>query len=151
MLENTSTIDMKSLTKFAGVGVFVGTSDIYLPTVFSNLINKMKTIAQTNIFLNVEITSNPTEPVETRVTVTEYPDALYHITAKYGFTEFPIEISEILEDAVHHGLPDITQTKTIYFVDLESINVQVKNPIRAIIYHVYAFQKRSFTGNRTLR
>ena len=123
------------------MGVFVGTSDIYLPTVFSNFINKMKTIAQTNIFLNAEITSNPKEPVDTRVTVTEYPDAVYHITAKYGFTEFPIEISEILEDAIHHGLPDTTYTKTIFFVDLESINVQVKIQLGQLFIMFMLFKK----------
>jgi hypothetical protein len=70
---------------------------------------------------------------------------------RYGFTEFPIEPLDILEDAQHLGLPTVPSELITFFTDQEFIEVGNKNVAKQIIYEVYSFLKRTFNGTRTLK
>jgi len=123
---------------------FLGSSPRNVPISFQLFANYIHGVPETNVFLTLETVSIPTVPDEYKIEVQKCGSGIYRVIGRYGYSEQPIKITDVLERAFQNGLAKADYT--FYFYS-EHIRIKQRNIIIRFILSLYALMKRFFIGS----
>ena len=134
-----------------GVGCFLSSSKKHTPHVFESFLSRMHSVPQVIIFLHIEHTKLSMIKESERLSVKQYGDNIFHITALYGYSEYrikPFDILLLARTQYQVPIPD-DQMKVTVFVANATIKVSTGtwiSWIRRWPLFIYAILKSLFPG-----
>ncbi|CAF0901121.1 unnamed protein product [Adineta steineri] len=133
------------------VGCFLSSSTKHTPHVFENYLTRTSSVPQVIIFLHIVHTKTSTVKDNKRLTVKQYGDSIYHITALYGYSENrikPFDILLLAHDQCRVPIPD-DELKLTLFIPNATIKVSTKgwrSWIRRWPLYLYSILKSIYPG-----
>jgi len=134
----------EGVKRLSGMGVFLASSPKNLPISFQLFTDYICGVPETIVFLSLETVSVPVVPDEFKLEVMSCGSGIYKILGRFGYSEQPIKIENVLEMAFKNGL---TKSNYTVFFHSEHIHIKRKNIFLKVILHFYEFMKRFFIGS----
>ncbi|UJR18644.1 hypothetical protein I4U23_005552 [Adineta vaga] len=133
------------------VGCFLTNSTKHTPHVFENYLTRTNSVPQVIIFLRIEHIKSSTIEDEKRLTIKQYGESIFHLTALYGYSENRIKPFDILTLArTRFNLPiPNNESKITIFTPDETIKVSTvgwASWIRRWPLYIYAILKSLYPG-----
>ncbi|PRP78612.1 potassium transporter [Planoprotostelium fungivorum] len=149
ILETNSGIDLKTISRWEGMGVFVSTNmdkKEQVPECFASYLTFSRSAPRIVVFLRLENVKRPTVEEDQKLTVITHGRGCYSITSRYGYIENRPRITAIIELAQKYcGLP--THELTQYYIHAESIKVKGFN-WKWLAIKAFAIMKDLFNDTR---
>ncbi|UJR20259.1 hypothetical protein I4U23_023390 [Adineta vaga] len=137
--ENTDNIISAVVTPT--VGCFLTNSSKHTPHVFENFLARTCSFPHVIVFLRIKHTKASTVDNEERLTVKQYGDNIFHITALYGYSENRIKPSDILllaRNQYHVPIPNNKLNVTVFTPNV-TIKVATRGWLRWIRWPLYLY------------
>jgi len=132
----------EGVKQLPGMGVFLASSQ-NLPISFQLFTDYIHGVPETIVFLILETVSVPVVPDEYKLEVTNCGSGIYKVYGRFGYSEQPIKIADVLEKAFESGLNKSNYT---FFFHSEHVRVKRRNIFYRVVLYCYTFMKQFFIG-----
>ncbi|CAF1225545.1 unnamed protein product [Adineta steineri] len=139
------------IRSFVCKNIYFKNSTKHTPHVFENYLTRTSSVPQVIIFPHILHTKTSTVKDNKRLTVKQYGDSIYHITALYGYSENrikPFDILLLAHDQCRAPIPD-DELKLTLFIPNATIKVSTKgwrSWIRRWPLYLYSILKSIYPG-----